>query len=363
MNVLDLIQNVARMPFIYGGKRYEGTVLTQPKLCRDKCTNSDCAALPEKIDGHFTCSRGLSCHAFRIAGERVVFFGIIVSELNTVIVGSRRKPYKANVISATEVAEAIDQLDKALSVYSAAASDGERDAVAYFHDIRTSVGIVLSWCQRMIAASPGTTFEEKLNAADRNTHNLFRSINLLQEQLELADIIANPAAITYGQRRPSSLTGFWYRMVKLFEPRASSRGIDIRFQAHGDEITISAFNSFQFLPLILLDNAIKYSYKNRVIYVELSDQGNVISLSVSSFGKTVPREYRTSIFGKHERGPNGIEQNPEGMGMGLFIADQIVKAHGFTIRYEAPDPEVAVGNNKFIVEIPRTDVQPVPPQS
>jgi signal transduction histidine kinase len=343
---------VSTLPFAHDGELHDGLVKKQIKYCKDKCASRDCLTFLQKPPGHYSCSKGFSCLPVTIGDTHLVINGIIDADNNHGFTGERRNQYRANISTRKDIDEAILNIEAGLKQFAGAANEGARDAVSFFHDIRTSVGVVLSWSQKLIALSPGASFEEKLDAAEPSTHNLFRAINLLQEQLELADIYANPAAITYGHKRSSSLTGFWYRMVKLFEPRAAGRGIDIRFLAHGNEVDVKAYNSIQFLPLILLDNAIKYSFKGKTIYVELSIVAGGISIAVSSFGKTVAPEYRAKIFEKHVRGPNGMEENPEGMGMGLYIAEKIVTAHGFQLYYEHPSPDVPVGNNKFVVVIP-----------
>jgi signal transduction histidine kinase len=351
-NFSDLLECVSILPFARDGKLHDGILKKQFKFCRDKCDSRDCFSFSDKPFGHYLCSKGFSCYPLVLGSERIVLNGLINSDLNTEIRGDRRSQYRSNLLTDIEVTECVAKLRAAFRSYIEASNEGAKDSVAYFHDIRTSVGLVLSWCQKIISNSKGAKFEEKLASADINTHNLFGAINILQEQLELADIIANPSAITYGHKRPSSLTGFWYRMVKLFEPRADQRRVEIRFMAHGNDPSINAYNSFQFLPLVLLDNAIKYSFRDKTIFVEISVANGPLTISVSSFGKTVPAEFRETIFDKNVRGPNGIEENPEGMGMGLFIAKQIIQAHGYRIRYESPDPDVRIGNNKFVVEIP-----------
>jgi signal transduction histidine kinase len=227
-----------------------------------------------------------------------------------------------------------------------------KTSVSFLHEVRTSVGIVLSWCQELISQQPGATFEQKLSATDLTTLNLLNSINLLRDQLDLIDIFANPAAITYGKMHRSQIHGFIMKMVKLFQPRAAKRGINIVLRAF-TYAEILTYDSFQYVPLVLLDNAVKYSYPNHDITVTIDERPHEVSVSVNSFGKLVPKDNRADIFDIYIRGPNASTVNPHGMGMGLYLARLITKAHGCDVIYKAIPDDGDIGNNEFTVTLQR----------
>lgn len=355
MNTFEqAIASVSPFPFSSNGRLFDGRDRAQPKFCRDKCESKECLAFVGRESTHVVCKHGFSCYPVTLGQSPLVVNGIIVPEKNAHVSSERKKALRQNVVRESDVVVGIEKLRQGHSVFLAASNDGAKDSVALFHDIRTSVSVVLSWCQNIIAAAPGKTFEQKLAEADQNTRNLFSSINLLQEQLELADVFANPSAITYGRQHPSSLTGFWYRMVKLFEPRAWAQKGSIKFIGNGRDVAVKGYKSMQFLPLILLDNAVKYSHRGKAIDVEFRLEPKALEIVVSSYGDIVPTEFHEQIFEKNIRGPNGISANPEGMGMGLFIARKIATAHGFSLSYRPPLPPASlVGNNEFVLTIPR----------
>ena len=217
------------------------------------------------------------------------------------------------------------------------------------HEIRSSAGVVLSATEELM------NYRESIENIDRKSgkvlFSLLNSISLMREQLELTDVIANPESITYGQPNLAELNGLCYKMVKVFESKAAKRNIDIKFQG-ADETLILVYNSFQLVLLALLDNAIKYSYKSKTIYLTLHNDRRHVEINVSSFGSRVPNEFRDEIFEKLVRGPDAHVQSSEGMGLGLFVARSIIEAHEGSIRYSRGDDESAVGNNDFIVRLP-----------
>jgi signal transduction histidine kinase len=73
----------------------------------------------------------------------------------------------------------------------------------------------------------------------------------------------------------------------------------------------------------LVLNALKYG-RGRPIKVVASEQGSVVRIEVSDQGIGVSMEDVQRIWGKFER---AVPAHYGGLGLGLFIARQIVEAH------------------------------------
>jgi len=284
--------------------------------------------------------------------DQLVLNGLIVVEHNSNFSGDRRKQYKKNAVSEPEIFSARDRLRKAYDTIELSKNEAVKDSIAYLHEIRTSAGVVLSCAQQVVDLTPGNSFEEKLEKIPEETLSLFQAVNLLENQLELADIIANPQAITYGTKHESSLHGFFHRMVKIFAPRAAER--DIKIELHGYSYRkIEAYNSFQFIPLILLDNAVKYSSRHSTVRVTVQDKVDAVEVVVSSLGFVVPPEEQSAIFDKYYRTETARNHISRGMGIGLYLAKLIASAHGFEIHYRSHGVNQRdIGANDFYFEMP-----------
>jgi signal transduction histidine kinase len=68
-------------------------------------------------------------------------------------------------------------------------------------------------------------------------------------------------------------------------------------------------------------------------------------LRVTNHGVTIPEEVLPTLFQAYRRGPR---QRGEGVGLGLYIVDQIVRAHQGTISVWTGD-----GMTQFMVSLPR----------
>jgi K+-sensing histidine kinase KdpD len=224
------------------------------------------------------------------------------------------------------------------------------DTTSFLHDVRTSLSIVLSSCERLIAARKGASFAEKLRAADPDLFRLYQAIDLLTQQLGLADLLSNPDSVAFGPKSSSEIYPFFYRMVKLFEPRAWERGVEIRLEGNCYE-NVELYNSFQMVPVVLLDNAVKYANSHSKICVKFDPRQDGLYVEFASFGPVVPPGYECAIFNKRVRGPNVGGRSSEGSGLGLHIASLVTGAHGFDISYEAREVYQGEGWNCFTLFI------------
>ena len=96
---------------------------------------------------------------------------------------------------------------------------------------------------------------------------------------------------------------------------------------------------------ILLDNAAKYSSGEGAVRVSLKRQGNSCLLSVAGPGTSISREDLTNIFKRFYRIDKARTRDGS-YGLGLSIADSIIKEHGGRIWAESEG-----GVNTFFVQI------------
>jgi len=78
----------------------------------------------------------------------------------------------------------------------------------------------------------------------------------------------------------------------------------------------------------LVDNAMKYSPDSSSVRVAVTATNGTVAVSVEDQGPGVSAEERRAIFRKFTRGAAARSLNVKGTGIGLTMANQIVKAHG-----------------------------------
>lgn len=100
----------------------------------------------------------------------------------------------------------------------------------------------------------------------------------------------------------------------------------------------------------LVDNSIKYT-PSGTVKVELSRKDNAIRFVVQDTGVGITPEDKVNLFTEGGHGKDSIKVNVHSTGYGLYIAKQIVEAHGGKISAES---EGQGKGSKFIVELPTT---------
>lgn len=79
----------------------------------------------------------------------------------------------------------------------------------------------------------------------------------------------------------------------------------------------------------LLANALTHGNPESPVYFTASNQSNKLELSVSNDGEPIPESLQEILFLPFKRESNRPSKN--GLGLGLYIADQIAKAHSATL--------------------------------
>jgi signal transduction histidine kinase len=126
------------------------------------------------------------------------------------------------------------------------------------------------------------------------------------------------------------------RITLMFSPKISSQIVDL--------------DSSRMRRVLanLVENAIKFSEINDRIMVTVEPVDSSIAINVMDQGCGIPKEDRLKIFEKYYQVSHASKKNNAGTGLGLYIAKQIVDAHGGEITVES---RLNAGS-KFTVTLP-----------
>ncbi len=138
------------------------------------------------------------------------------------------------------------------------------------------------------------------------------------------------------ERRPIDLAALTTRIVEEVRPTLEHH--TLQFTAEVAPLVISG-DELRLEQVIqnLLQNAIKYSPEGGAIAIRLARQNGWATLSVEDQGLGIPREALPRIFRRFYRAANADAHQTSGMGVGLYVAQQIVDLHGGRVEVESTE--------------------------
>lgn len=199
------------------------------------------------------------------------------------------------------------------------------------HELRTPVAVIQGHLKLLLrwGKDDPKVLAESLNASLQETK---RMESLVTEMLDLSR--AEQIEINYGNEiaNVNEVVNQVYNDFKMLHD-------DFTFTFDDDtyyESYIKIYrNHLEQLLIILLDNAIKYSETRKEIHLSLSSNTNMVSISVQDFGEGISKENLDKVFDRFFRVDKARSRNKGGNGLGLAIANRLVKAYQGDISIES----------------------------
>lgn len=110
-------------------------------------------------------------------------------------------------------------------------------------------------------------------------------------------------------------------------------------------------DSLKFMQVInnLISNAIKFTYDNGLIKVDIMDQGKTVLITISDNGIGIPEHLQPYLFDKFTRARRTGLRGEEPVGLGMSIIKAIVEMHGGHITFNSRENE----GTSFYIELPK----------
>ncbi len=209
------------------------------------------------------------------------------------------------------------------------------------HEVRTPLnGLILETQLRKmhLARENAAAFTlDKMHAmVDRDERQIKSLIRLIEDMLDVSRIRTGKLSI-----RPTrfDLSALVRGLLENFAPQIDAAESSVSLDA--DEPVVGNWDEFRIEQVIsnLLTNALRYGAKSPIAVKVYSDNGQA-RVEVRDRGIGIGEENQKRIFQQFERVT--AKHAVAGLGLGLFISEQIVTAHGGTIMVESQIGEGAL---------------------
>lgn len=214
--------------------------------------------------------------------------------------------------------------------------------IAVIRDPTEYLGFVSS-VGHQVRAALGATLHTLLNMEERLAGNewwLSRLNYLIQQTRSYSSLVQNLAYMdkllrgeTF-QFKPLDLVDMIKKTSEAFEHLLPERNINIKIRHEKlredikDEMIWGHEGLLQQAFLNIMDNAIKYSFKETEIRVTSYKAGGRLAITVSNQGIRIKDEDRDKIFNRGYRARKAEALTPDGSGLGLWLVKRIIESHG-----------------------------------
>ena len=261
--------------------------------------------------------------------------GQIVGVMSFVSTNPTRRYIHADLVLAEEIARRCAQAIDNARLFQAA-----RDAVAVrdaflstaAHELRTPLTTLLGQAQlaqRRLEQHPAVSERER-RPVQIVVDQASRLRRMIGEMLDLSRLESGQFSLSNDL---VDLADLVMRVVESVQPVFASHqlrtNIIARSQIIGDAMRLE-----QVLQN-LLSNAVKYSPNASVIDIRLDRHGEMARIAIRDYGIGIAADAIPQLFQRFYRAPNTEQQGISGIGVGLYVVQEIIALHHGTVSVES----------------------------
>lgn len=197
------------------------------------------------------------------------------------------------------------------------------------HELKTPLTTIVGYMQLMDKFMPQNASEKFRGVVEKTGRYVQRLNQLLSELLDVSRIQTGNIEL---HREPFDFDRMVAETVDAIRTATPKRKIEligkVGIAYNGDESHLVQVLSN------LLSNAIKYSPEDTTVTVQVSAISDFLKVSIADKGMGISIDEQTKVFDRFYR-VGEVQRHYPGMGIGLYICQQIISNHGGTIWVES----------------------------
>jgi signal transduction histidine kinase len=190
------------------------------------------------------------------------------------------------------------------------------------HQIRTPL-TALHWALEQLKSS---------NQDQSLAPIISEALSTSERTLKIANDLLDAAQIEDGRLElktaPVNLKELTEKITKQFEEFAKNKRVSLSVSSLSSALVLADENQISMVIANLIDNAIKYNLVGGRVEIFIQEELGMIKTSIKDTGLGVSNEDLPRLFEKLYRGSEAIRVEPNGSGLGLYIAKNIIERHG-----------------------------------
>ncbi len=200
------------------------------------------------------------------------------------------------------------------------------------HDVRVPLQAIGGAAEGLLRGWFGPLTDEQREFAGMIKENANHQGTLFAQ---IYDAYTLGYAIAQLQPEPISITGILQESEHELAERFAARPLSLTFELEAGLPLIQADRvRLRQVVLVLLNNALRYTFPEGTVRVQAFRDGDVVRVAVADTGVGIRVDDQPRIFTPFFRGENPLKEGRYG-GLSLVIAQRIVQLHGGDIWFES----------------------------
>ncbi len=228
-----------------------------------------------------------------------------------------------------------------------AASRTKDDFLAVLsHELRTPLNAILGWTHMMRTGTlPPERLAQGLEIVERNAQ---LQVRLVEGLLDLSSLAAGKLKI---EQAPVALAPLVNAAVESMRHEARARRIALTLDNDAGSAVVCGDHS-RLLQVLqnLLGNALKFTPAEGVVHVTVAADDRTCEIRVADSGVGIAQEAQPRVFDRFWQADSSPRRLHGGLGLGLAIVSELVRAHGGTVEAQSEGPR---RGSTFVVRLPR----------
>lgn len=310
----------------------DGSIIKLTQFCKQN-KNIKCESFYKNIfekEGIHICPYGFNAFVSKCGGEIDIFTGFRVKDKFDIkkVNLKLRKGDNNKVILYEEMETYIENYKLILKLKN------EKNYLNEFianiiHDIR-KFNTNIKARSEYISNKQGCR-KKYVESIRRYGDNIWAMSQLISTRLSEYDYLYAEAPFQCGSKYEFNFFTTFDKIRRCMIDESKREHKEIRVRANGSCSPIQAYDSIKYMPFLLIDNALKYSFDNTIIEVEIRDEENSQTIEIKSKGVFVEADEIEKLFIRGYRGKNTMEFTKEGSGIGLYLVKEICNANNIKI--------------------------------
>ncbi|HEX4683695.1 MAG TPA: ATP-binding protein, partial [Gemmatimonadaceae bacterium] len=203
------------------------------------------------------------------------------------------------------------------------------------HDLRQPIGVILMAASALPELHAASMTEKEMAFAARISSAAQGLARLVDDLLDLSLLAARRLKLERLWTSPRAVVD---ESVDRLAHLTTGRRIVMTEGPNVSQVFVDPLRIGQVLGN-LMSNAVKYGDKGTDILVNVEQRGVEVEISVANHGRGIPADELPRMFSRFTRASSARRSGVQGLGVGLYIARELVEAHGGRVSVESTPGE------------------------